>query len=120
MHTVPKAGHRHRGRVCEQNVVKNIPKTSSIDSFLTIIILFFLLLSIHMLLSLAGYKMDKSIGRINTTTTTDNSSPHATPNVRSTTPMTQQMKDFLKLYSGLVERCFTDCVNDFTSKALTS
>ncbi|KAF8935539.1 protein transporter tim9 [Haplosporangium gracile] len=32
----------------------------------------------------------------------------------------KQMKDFLKLYSGLVERCFTDCVNDFTSKALTT
>jgi import inner membrane translocase subunit TIM9 len=30
------------------------------------------------------------------------------------------MKDFLKLYSGLVERCFGDCVNDFTSKSLTS
>ncbi|KAF9947267.1 protein transporter tim9 [Mortierella alpina] len=32
----------------------------------------------------------------------------------------KQMKDFLKLYSGLVERCFTDCVNDFTSKTLSS
>lgn len=30
------------------------------------------------------------------------------------------MKDFLKLYSGLVERCFNDCVNDFTSKTLSS
>ncbi|KAF9296043.1 protein transporter tim9 [Mortierella antarctica] len=32
----------------------------------------------------------------------------------------KQMKDFLKLYSGLVERCFNDCVNDFTSKTLSS
>lgn len=29
-----------------------------------------------------------------------------------------QMQDFLKLYSGLVERCFNSCVNDFTSKSL--
>ncbi len=32
----------------------------------------------------------------------------------------KQMKDFMRLYSGLVQRCFTDCVNDFTSKTLTS
>ena len=30
------------------------------------------------------------------------------------------MQDFMKLYSGLVERCFTSCCNDFTSKALSS
>ncbi|KZO93178.1 chaperone [Calocera viscosa TUFC12733] len=32
----------------------------------------------------------------------------------------KQMQDFMKLYSGLVERCFTACVGDFTSKALTN
>ncbi|KAJ8583385.1 hypothetical protein M405DRAFT_828789 [Rhizopogon salebrosus TDB-379] len=32
----------------------------------------------------------------------------------------KQMQDFLRLYSGLVERCFTSCCNDFTSKALSS
>ncbi|KAG5356826.1 Mitochondrial import inner membrane translocase subunit TIM9 [Yarrowia sp. C11] len=32
----------------------------------------------------------------------------------------KQMKDFMRLYSSLVQRCFTDCVNDFTSKALSS
>ncbi|CAG8790745.1 7633_t:CDS:2, partial [Dentiscutata erythropus] len=32
----------------------------------------------------------------------------------------KQMRDFLKFYTNLVERCFTDCINDFTSKALTS
>ncbi|KAL9937320.1 hypothetical protein V8E36_003729 [Tilletia maclaganii] len=31
----------------------------------------------------------------------------------------RQMKDFMKLYTGLVERCFADCCNDFSSKALT-
>lgn len=31
----------------------------------------------------------------------------------------KQMQDFMRLYSGLVERCFNTCVNDFTSKALT-
>ena len=31
-----------------------------------------------------------------------------------------QMQDFLKMYSNLVERCFTSCCNDFTSKALSS
>lgn len=30
-----------------------------------------------------------------------------------------QMQDFMKLYSGLVERCFNSCVTDFTSKVLT-
>ena len=30
------------------------------------------------------------------------------------------MQDFLKMYSNLVERCFTACCNDFTSKALSS
>lgn len=32
----------------------------------------------------------------------------------------KQMKDFMRLYSNLVERCFSDCVNDFTSASLTS
>ncbi|KAJ3121491.1 protein transporter tim9 [Nowakowskiella sp. JEL0407] len=31
-----------------------------------------------------------------------------------------QVRDFMRLYSGLVDRCFTDCVNDFTSKALST
>jgi len=30
------------------------------------------------------------------------------------------MKDFMSLYQNLVERCFTSCCNDFTSKALSS
>jgi hypothetical protein len=34
--------------------------------------------------------------------------------------LSKQMQDFMKLYSGLVERCFTSCCNDFTSKALSS
>lgn len=32
----------------------------------------------------------------------------------------KQMKDFMNLYTGLVERCFASCCNDFTSKALSS
>ncbi|ODQ77619.1 hypothetical protein BABINDRAFT_163342 [Babjeviella inositovora NRRL Y-12698] len=32
----------------------------------------------------------------------------------------KQMKDFMRLYSNLVEKCFTDCVNDFTSNKLTT
>lgn len=32
----------------------------------------------------------------------------------------KQMKDFMRLYSSLVERCFASCVNDFTSQQLTS
>lgn len=32
----------------------------------------------------------------------------------------KQMKDFMHTYTGLVQRCFTDCVSDFTSKTLTS
>ncbi|PWN21491.1 putative TIM9-translocase of the mitochondrial inner membrane [Microstroma glucosiphilum] len=32
----------------------------------------------------------------------------------------KQMRDFTKLYSGLVERCFGSCVDDFTSRALTT
>jgi hypothetical protein len=31
-----------------------------------------------------------------------------------------QMQDFMRMYSNLVERCFTTCANDFTSKALSS
>ena len=30
------------------------------------------------------------------------------------------MQDFMRMYSGLVERCFNACCNDFTSKALSS
>ncbi|SCV73953.1 BZ3500_MvSof-1268-A1-R1_Chr10-1g02612 [Microbotryum saponariae] len=32
----------------------------------------------------------------------------------------KQMKDFMNLYTNLVERCFNTCCNDFTSKALSS
>lgn len=32
----------------------------------------------------------------------------------------KQMKDFMRLYSNLVSKCFDDCVNDFTSANLTS
>ncbi|KAF9267459.1 hypothetical protein L218DRAFT_978035 [Marasmius fiardii PR-910] len=32
----------------------------------------------------------------------------------------KQMQDFLRLYANIVERCFTSCCNDFTSKALSS
>ncbi|EJD54522.1 hypothetical protein AURDEDRAFT_132984 [Auricularia subglabra TFB-10046 SS5] len=32
----------------------------------------------------------------------------------------KQMTDFIKMYSGIVERCFMSCCNDFTSKTLTS
>lgn len=32
----------------------------------------------------------------------------------------KQMKDFMRLYSNLVQRCFADCVSDFTSNKLTS
>lgn len=28
------------------------------------------------------------------------------------------MKDFLRLFTSLVDRCFTDCISDFTTKAL--
>ena len=31
-----------------------------------------------------------------------------------------QMQDFMRMYSNLVERCFTSCCNDFTSRALSS
>lgn len=30
------------------------------------------------------------------------------------------MQDFLKMYANIVEKCFTTCCNDFTSKALSS
>lgn len=30
-----------------------------------------------------------------------------------------QMQDFMRLYSGLVEKCFNACAQDFTSKALS-
>ncbi|KAK7469184.1 protein transporter tim9 [Stygiomarasmius scandens] len=32
----------------------------------------------------------------------------------------KQMQDFLRLYANIVERCFSTCCNDFTSKALSS
>ncbi|CAG8526931.1 4116_t:CDS:2 [Paraglomus occultum] len=32
----------------------------------------------------------------------------------------KQIRDVMRFYSGLVERCFNDCVNDFTSKVLNS
>jgi import inner membrane translocase subunit TIM9 len=32
----------------------------------------------------------------------------------------RQMQDFMRMYSNLVERCFTSCCNDFTSKALST
>ncbi|CAB4379331.1 hypothetical protein RhiirA5_354245 [Rhizophagus irregularis] len=32
----------------------------------------------------------------------------------------KQMRDFMKFYSNLVDRCFNDCINDFTSKTLTT
>ncbi|EIE79543.1 hypothetical protein RO3G_04248 [Rhizopus delemar RA 99-880] len=28
------------------------------------------------------------------------------------------MRDFMKLYSNLVQRCFDECTNDFTTKSL--
>ncbi|CAO3648753.1 Tim10/DDP family zinc finger protein [Cunninghamella echinulata] len=31
----------------------------------------------------------------------------------------KQMKDFLRIYNGLVQRCFEDCATDFTTKSLT-
>ena len=34
--------------------------------------------------------------------------------------MFPQMADFLQTYSKIVERCFTSCCNDFTSKTLSS
>ncbi|PWN52142.1 putative TIM9-translocase of the mitochondrial inner membrane [Violaceomyces palustris] len=32
----------------------------------------------------------------------------------------KQRLDFMRLYAGLVERCFDSCCNDFTSKALST
>jgi len=32
----------------------------------------------------------------------------------------KQMKEFMTMYSRLVQRCFDDCVNDFTTKSLIS
>ena len=32
----------------------------------------------------------------------------------------KQMQDFLKMYANLVEKCFNSCVNDFTSKAVST
>lgn len=32
----------------------------------------------------------------------------------------KQMKDFMRLYSNLVEKCFSDCVEDFTSSKLNN
>ena len=30
------------------------------------------------------------------------------------------MKDSLRMYNGLVQRCFNDCISDFTGKTLGS
>ena len=30
------------------------------------------------------------------------------------------MTDFIKMYSGIVEKCFVSCCNDFTSKSLSA
>ncbi|KAI9854257.1 MAG: protein transporter tim9 [Vezdaea acicularis] len=32
----------------------------------------------------------------------------------------KQMKEFMTMYSKLVQKCFDDCVNDFTTKSLQS
>jgi len=32
----------------------------------------------------------------------------------------KQMKEFMGMFSNLVERCFDHCVNDFTTKSLVS
>ncbi|EMR11607.1 hypothetical protein PNEG_00048 [Pneumocystis murina B123] len=32
----------------------------------------------------------------------------------------KQMKDFMKMYSNLVNKCFSDCINEFVSKSLNS
>ncbi|VEU21533.1 DEKNAAC102628 [Brettanomyces naardenensis] len=31
----------------------------------------------------------------------------------------KQLNDFMRLYTSLVDRCFNDCVNNFTSDKLT-
>jgi import inner membrane translocase subunit TIM9 len=30
------------------------------------------------------------------------------------------MKDFMRLYTGLVDRCFHNCIQDFTTKTLST
>ncbi|PUU78498.1 Tim10/DDP family zinc finger protein [Tuber borchii] len=32
----------------------------------------------------------------------------------------RQTRDMMQFYSNLVQRCFDDCINDFTSKALST
>ncbi|KAH8171974.1 tim10/DDP family zinc finger domain-containing protein [Sarocladium implicatum] len=32
----------------------------------------------------------------------------------------RQVKEFMSAYGGLVEHCFDSCINDFTSKALST
>ncbi|OJJ78951.1 protein transporter TIM9 [Aspergillus glaucus CBS 516.65] len=32
----------------------------------------------------------------------------------------KQLKEFMGMYSKLVQRCFDDCVNDFTTRSLAS
>ncbi|KAJ5483995.1 Mitochondrial import inner membrane translocase subunit tim9 [Penicillium diatomitis] len=32
----------------------------------------------------------------------------------------RQMKEFMTMYSKMVQRCFDDCVTDFTTKSLTN
>ncbi|BGP56973.1 protein transporter tim9 [Rhodotorula sphaerocarpa] len=45
---------------------------------------------------------------------------HAQTNTHTRSHARPQMKDFMSLYSNLVERCFLSCCQDFTSKALSS
>jgi len=39
---------------------------------------------------------------------------------RLETLLMHQMQDFMRLYSGLVEKCFMACAQDFTSKSLST
>jgi Tim10/DDP family zinc finger len=39
---------------------------------------------------------------------------------QSTRLTREQMQDFMRMYSSLVDRCFNSCINDFTSKAIGS
>ncbi|OQE19102.1 hypothetical protein PENSTE_c016G02409 [Penicillium steckii] len=32
----------------------------------------------------------------------------------------KQLKEFMTMYSKMVQRCFDDCVNDFTTKSLVN
>lgn len=37
-----------------------------------------------------------------------------------TNPLLKQITDFMDLFTGLTDRCFKECANDFTSKAVSS